>query len=142
MFSLVIKQMLYPSTISIASNLVTSINYLNTISEDDLELQTLIKSQDIVCDIEIIKSFLEEKSHLRDSSNTINQCINNLSQTLEELEGNITSITRKLQIHRQLWFNKFRSYNIIEEKKKIPMLISKLRHRFDLLIKITKVIKI
>ena len=55
----------------------------------------------------------------------------------QELEKNINSITTKIEDHKQLWFGFMRSYNIAEEKILIPILINQLKHRFEILIKIS-----
>ena len=55
-------------------------------------------------------------------------------------DNNINSITSKIELHKTLWFNSFRSYDIAKEKNQIPILIEKLKHRFDILIKISSVL--
>jgi hypothetical protein len=140
MLSIVASRIIYPeliirSCVSIATNLVTSVNYLVSISKSDIELQSMLTTNDIIEDINIIKTFIEEKQ-TTNHSETVRICIYNLSNTLSELEKNIKSITIKIETHKQLWFNYFRSYNIGEEKKQIPFLINKMKHRFELLIKI------
>jgi len=140
MLSIVASRILYPeliirSCVSIATNLVTSVNYLITISKSDAELQNLLTANDIIEDINIIKTFIEEKQ-ITNHSETVKICIENLNITLSELEKNIKSITTKIEMHKHLWFNYLRSYNIVEEKKQIPFLINKMKHRFELLIKI------
>lgn len=144
MIALVANQILYPeiilrSTISITTNLITSISYLNSISKGDKEIQSLLSTKDILADIDVIKCFLQEIETHPDSK-TISFCIKNLSDTLQELENNISSIVRKIQINKQLWFSYFRSYNIHEEKKQIHILVDKMNHRFNLLIKMSNVI--
>ena len=79
MLSLVANQILYPeivirSTISIASNLVTSVNYLNSLIKNDSHLQKLLNLNDIIEDIGIIKSFIEEKQK-QNSSKTLDKTI-------------------------------------------------------------------
>jgi hypothetical protein len=123
------------SSMSIASSLISSIIYLKNISKNDEELYNLIESYDIIEDISIIKNYIDEKKNIK--SNTISLCIKNLSITLFELEKYIKSITEKIENHNKLWFHRFRSYNISEEKKQIPLLILQLQHRFDILIKVT-----
>ena len=140
MLSLVATSILYPeliirSTVSLATNLTTSVGYLVSISKSDIELQNLLVDNDIIADINIIKTFIEEKE-ITNHSETVRICINNLSNTLSELEKNIASITIKIESHKDRWFSYIRSYNISEEKKKIPFLVDKMKHRFDLLIKI------
>jgi hypothetical protein len=58
---------------------------------------------------------------------------------LTQLENNINSITQKIQNHGKLWFGFMRSYGIEKEKKQIPILIDKMHHRFELLIKISSI---
>ena len=98
-------------------------------------MQKLLSKTDILHDIIVIKSFIDETG----KNTTIDVCIENLRETLSELESNISSITSKIENHNKLWFSYFRSYNINSEKEKIPFLIEKLKHRFDLLIKIKSV---
>lgn len=147
MLSIVANQLIYPevilkSTISITSSLINSIQYLNTITKktNNNELNTYLNLNEVVEDIGIIKSFIEEKQHSNIESKTMNICIENLTIILSELEYNINSITRKIENHHNLWFNYFRSYNISIESNKIPKLIEKMRHRFEILIKISSVI--
>jgi phenylalanyl-tRNA synthetase alpha subunit len=141
MLALMAGSIMYPelilrSSVSIATSLVTSVNYLISISHNDLDLHNLLISSDIVTDINIIKNFIEEKQH-SNHSETVRVCIENLSNTLSELENNIKNITTKIEEHNKLWFYRFRSYNITKEKASIPILIDQMRHRFDLLIKIS-----
>jgi hypothetical protein len=143
--SLVASRILYSDIIlktitSLSGNLISSVQYLKKISENDIDLQKLLNNSDITQDILIIKSFIEEnQEHF--NSNTLLACINNLNETLSELEIHINSITKKIKDHEQLWFRYFRYYDISKEKELIPLLIEKLRHRFNLLIKISSIIK-
>ena len=145
--SIMVSRILYPELIiktvtslsSISTNIIKSVHYLVTISKDDVALQNELMKSDIIQDISIIKSFIEENK-FDNTSHTIISCINNLNETLTELEINIHSITEKLHNHEKLWFRYFRSYNIEKEKELIPILIEKLRHRFNLLIKISSII--
>lgn len=148
MLSIVATQLINPevifkSTISITTNLINSIQYLNSITKktNNYELNSYLNLNEIIEDIGIIKSFIEEKQDSNNlESKTINICIENLSLILFELEDNINSITRKIENHHNLWFNYFRSYNISCESKKIPKLIDKMKHRFEILIKISSAI--
>jgi hypothetical protein len=134
--SILLPEIIIRSTVSITTNLITSVNYLISISKSDSELQNMLINNDIIEDISIIKHFIEEKQHTN-SSNTVHICIQNLNKTLTELEKNINSITTKIEAHKQLWFGFMRSYNITEEKTLIPILINQLKHRFEILIKIS-----
>ena len=148
MLSIVANQLIYPdiifkSTVTITSSLINSIQYLNTITKktNNNELNTYLNLNEVVEDIGIIKSFIDEKqNNNRLESKTMNICIENLSLILYELEYNINSITSKIENHHNLWFNYLRSYNISSESSKIPKLIEKMRHRFEILIKISSVI--
>ena len=115
-------------------------HYLKKISENDIDLQKLLNNSDITQDILIIKCFIEENHEYFDS-NTLLVCINNLNETLTELEIHVNSITKKIKDHEQLWFRYFRYYDISKEKEIVPLLIEKLRHRFNMLIKISSIIK-
>lgn len=141
MISLVANQILYPeivirSTISIASNLVTSMNYLNSLIKNDSNLQKLLNLNDIIEDIGIIKSFIEEKQK-QNNSKTLDICLENLGQILIDLEENINRITYKIENHKKMWFHNFRSYDIKIESENIPILLEKMNHRFEILIKIS-----
>ena len=113
MMSIVASQMLYPeilirSTVSIASNLVASATYLNSLIKHDTHLQNLLNLNDIIEDIGIIKSFIEEKEK-QNTSKTLGICLENLSQILQELEKNIDSVIHAIENHKHLWFNYFRN---------------------------------
>jgi hypothetical protein len=144
MMSIVASQILYPeivirSTVSIASNLVSSASYLNSLIKHDTNLQNLLNLNDIIEDIGIIKSFIEEKQK-QNKSKTLGICLENLGQILKELEKNIDSVIYKIENHKNLWFNSIRSYNITNESKNIPILLEKMKHRFEIVIKISSVI--
>lgn len=134
--TIIIPEIIIRSTVSITTNLISSLSYLKTISHSDTELQDMLTNSDIIEDISIIKHFIEEKQQ-HTSSNTIRICIEHLNKTLKELEQNISSITAKLESHKQLWFGFARSYNLSEEKRRIPQLTKQLKHRFEILIKIS-----
>lgn len=124
----------------IANNLIQSVSYLKSLSHYDVELKNIMINTDILEDIGIIKSFIEEKK-MSNNSQTIRICIDNLNETLMNLENNINSITTKIENHKKLWFNYCRSYNITQEKQQIPKLIHQMKHRFELLINISNNIK-
>jgi len=141
MLSIVASQIVYPelilkSSVSIANSLITSVSYLISISKDDIDLESILITNDIIEDINVIKTFIHEKQD-KNTSDTVKLCVNNLSKTLEELEKHISNITNKIENHKKLWFNSFRSYNITREKAVIPLLIRQMKHRFDLLVQIT-----
>ena len=145
--SMVVSKVLYPDVIfktitslsSLSSNLINSIYYLSSLSHKDTELQDLLIKTDIIQDILVIKCFIEEKKN-NDIKHTVLTCINNLNETILELDKNINSISIKIESHKTLWFNYFRSYDITKEKNQIPILIEKLKHRFELFIKISSII--
>ena len=144
MMSIVASQILYPeivirSTISIASNLVYSVKYLNSLITHDTHLQNLLNLNDIIEDIGIINSFVEEKQK-QNKSKTLDNCLENLGQILNDLEKNINSVIYKIENHKKLWFKSFRSYNINDEIKNIPILLEKMNHRFEIVIKISSAI--
>ena len=94
--SIVASTIIYPelilrSSVSLATNLVTSVNYLISISRSDIELQNLLISNDIIEDINIIKNFIEEKANKKHCQTT-QVCIENLNKTLIELEKNIKNM--------------------------------------------------
>jgi hypothetical protein len=125
--------------VNISSNLINSVTQLKILSEKDVDLQKLLVKSDIIQDILIIKSFIEEN---KSESYTILTCINNLKETMQEIETNINSISEKIKTHNNLWFKYFRYYDISSEKEMIPILIEKLRHRFNMVIKISSIANI
>lgn len=142
MLPIVAASMLYPeiiirSSVSITSNLIASISYLSTISRNDFELQKLL---DIVEDITIIKTFVEEKESTTNSK-TIGMCIKSLNDPLMKLEHVIDSITKKIHSHKDKWFNSIRSYDIAKEKEQIPVLVNQMKHRFEMLIKVSSTLR-
>lgn len=145
--TMVVSKVLYPELIiktitslsSLSSNLINSVYYLSSLAHKDTDLQDLLIKTDIIQDILIIKCFIEEKKN-NNIKQTVLTCINNLNETILELDKNINSITIKIETHKTLWFNYFRSYDITKEKNQIPILIEKLKHRFDILIKISTIL--
>ena len=135
--SIVLPEILIRSVVSISSSLITSISFLKTLTKDDLDLQKMIEIEDIETDILVIKNFIIEKS-TENNFHTVQLCIRNLAESLFELEKQISSINEKIESHTKLYFRQFRSYNIDIERKQIPFLIKQLKHRFELLLKISK----
>jgi hypothetical protein len=111
---------------------------LSEISYHDNELKDLIFTSDILEDIGIMKNFIEDMYLKKNLCKTVRICIDNLNQSLMNLEYNINSITFKIENHKNLWFSYVRSYNISNEKKQIPILMKQMYHRFDMLIHISK----
>ena len=128
-------ELVVTGAITMTTSLIKAVKYLSNISYMDTELQQILLNSDILQDITIIKTYIEEKKHLQDNE-SVKMCIASLNETLASLEETINSITYKLEKHKKLWFNSFRSYHISKEKEKIPVLIQQLNHRFDILIKI------
>ena len=140
MFALITTTIMLPefiltSGIQIATNLINSVNFLIKLSHSDSDLKNLLTTSDVLDDLGIIKQFILEQKSREHTQQSVSVCIDSLNQTLIQLENNINSITQKIQNHRNLWFNFIRSYGIDEEKKQIPILINKMRHRFELTIK-------
>ena len=123
----------------ITNNLITTFTYLKNLNHGDVELNEIITENDVVQDIIIIKSFLEEIEKTNQSK-TVSLCIQNLAVTLEKLEKILTSITTKIDNHKQLWFNSFRLYDIKNEKVLFPKLVNQMNHRFDILRMITQLL--
>ena len=141
MLSLVANTILYPeiiirSTVSITTNLIYSISYLQNVSKGDPEIK-LLNLVDILNEINIIKTFIEEKHYDSMKRKSILMCLQTLKSTLEELEKVINQITKKLQEHRLKWLNRFRSYNITEETNQLPILKDKMKKHFELFLKIS-----
>jgi hypothetical protein len=139
--SLLVANILYPELIiksitSISTNIISGIYHLISIT-NDADLQNLLISTDIIEDIKIIKSFIENKDIFKNETQI--SCVQNLNKTLIELETNINSITKKIEYHKTLWFSYIRSYDISKEKQNTSELIKQLNHRFELLIKICSI---
>lgn len=125
--------------VPLSTSLITGVKYLKTVSYNDNELQELLLSSDVINDILIIKSFLEEKKFDRKSP-TITSCISNLNEIMIDIEKVVNSMTKKIQVYNKSWFKYVWYYDIRQEKKELPVLIIKLKHRFNLLIKISNTI--
>ena len=134
---------LYPEIIiksitTITSSLISGIYNLITITQD-IDLKKILVTSDIVHDITVIKSFVKELE--KTENNTILTCVHNLNQTLKEIETTVNSIKNKFELHQKMWFSYFRSYDISSEKESITFLSNQLKHRFELLIKISSTLK-
>lgn len=138
--SIIYSTNIIKSLICLTSDVTKNIYNLIKIS-NDVELQNILLKSDIINDISIIKLFVEEESKINENNKTIISCLNNITETLKNLEININSLTNKINLNKQLYFSYFRSYNISEEKKNIIFLIDQLKHRFNILIKIISVMK-
>jgi hypothetical protein len=128
--------------IKISSALVNSIYYLTKISDDDQELKKILATTDIMTDILLIKSFIDDHNNLPKNdkiynSNSVSNCIKSLLDILTELEANIALSTKKIEEHKKLWFSSYRRYDISVEKESIILNSSILKHRFDMLLKIS-----
>ena len=140
MFALITTTIMLPefiltSGVQIATNLINSVNFLIKLSHSDSDLKNLLTTSDVLEDLGIIKQFILEQKSREHIQPSVSVCIDSLNQTLTQLENNINLITQKIQNHRNLWFGFMRSYGIETEKKQIPILIEKMRHRFELTIK-------
>jgi len=131
----IIKGLIYLTT-DITKNIYNLMKISN-----DIELQNILLKTDIINDISVIKLFVEEESKINENNKTVISCLNNIADTLKNLETNINSLTNKINLNKQLYFSYFRSYDISEEKKNIIFLIDQLKHRFNILIKIISVMK-
>ena len=134
---------LYPEIIiksitTITSSLISGIYNLITITQD-IDLKKILVTSDIVHDITVIKSFVKELE--KTENNTILTCVHNLNETLKEIETTVNSIKNKFEVHQKMWFSYFRSYDISSEKDSIIFLSNQLKHRFELLIKISSTLK-
>lgn len=138
--SIIYSTNIIKSLICLTTDVTKNIYNLIKIS-NDVELQNILLKSDIINDISIIKLFVEEESKINENNKTIISCLNNITETLKNLEININSLTNKINLNKQLYFSYFRSYNISEEKKNIIFLIDQLKHRFNILIKIISVMK-
>lgn len=125
------------SVVSLSSKLILSIYNIVLIS-NDIELEKLFISSDIIQDIEVINSFVKEKYKNIDNESILT-CLNNLNKTLIDIKSNIDTIRLKIESHKKIWFSTFRNYDINKEKEIIAILIKQLNHRFELLVKISSI---
>ena len=133
--TLLCPRLIMSTAINVTSNLISSIRYLSQLASADTQINELLISNDVLHDIIVIKTFIEELEK-KPINETLTVSIRNLGETLHHLEQNINSVTTKIENHKSLWFSYVRSYNLSEEKKNIPFLINQLKHRFELLIKL------
>lgn len=139
MLSIIASQLCYPEIIirsifSISNNIVSSIQYLKLIAKADYELYEILDESDVLSDIGVIKSFIDE-SKIKGSAMKI--AVHNLQETLNDLDSILNKIMNKVNNHRQLWFHRFRSYDIANDKIILNALIKRLKHRFTILINIS-----
>ena len=133
MLSLITGEFLLKNTIALTGSILTNINFIRSYKIRDDELDKIFIDCDILSDIGIIKTYLQEH---RNESATFKASVQNLNETLFYLEAEITTLTTKIRDHHQKWFYYYRYYDIIPEKKKIFMLIHQMNHRFEMLLKI------
>lgn len=138
LYNILCPEILLKSIIGLTGSILKGIYNLISITKDT-ELQDIILSSDIIHDITVIKSFIENIS--KPDNKTIMECINNINDTLQQLENTINSITNKFELHKNLWFSYFRSYDITSEKDTLKFLSNQLKHRFNILIKISTTLK-
>ena len=136
MLSLISSEFLVKNTISLSSSIISNINYIRTYKVHDDELDKIFVECDILSDIGIIKTYIDEHNYERAHSPSYKSSVQNLNETLFYLENEITKLTMKVKNHHEKWFAYYRSYDITSEKKRIFILIKQMNHRFDMLIKI------
>ena len=138
LYSALYPEVIIKSITSITTSLISGIYNLITITQD-VDLKKILITSDIIHDITIIKSFIKDLE--KTENNTIVTCIHNLNETLKEIETTVNSIKNKFELHQKMWFSYFRSYDISLEKESIIFLSNQLKHRFELLIKISSTLK-
>ena len=138
LYTAIYPEIIIKSITSVTASLISGIYNLITITQD-LDLKKILITSDIIHDITIIKSFIKELEDTK--NNTILTCVHNLNETLKELETTVNLIKNKFELHQKMWFSYFRSYDISSEKESITFLSNQLKHRFELLIKISSTLK-
>ena len=135
-------EVLIKSITSLTSALISNIYHIVSTTRD-IDLKKILLTTDIIHDITIIKSFIEEKEvkEVKEVNKTLLTCYHNIDETLKEIDDVIKSINNKFENHQKIWFSYFRSYDISLEKESIILLSDRLKHRFELLIKISSTIK-
>ena len=63
--------------------------------------------------------------------------INNLQETLHELDELLNKMMNKVKNHQNIWFHKYRSCDIANEKLLLVILINRMKHRFKLFLDIS-----
>lgn len=134
--SLIAGDFLLKSTLSITSSLIYNINTLRNIKFYDEDLKTIFIKNDVLSDIGIIKTYIEEQQQKLLTSPSVKASIENLNETLGYLEKEINSLTQKIKSHHLKWFASYRSYGIEREKQNILILTQQMNHRFEMLLKI------
>lgn len=139
LYNALYPEVLIKSITSLTSTLISNIyNIVSTTR--DIDLKKILLTTDIIHDITIIKSFIEEKE-VKEVNKTLLTCYHNIDETLKEIDDVIKNINNKFENHQKMWFSYFRSYDISLEKESIILLSDRLKHRFELLIKISSTIK-
>ena len=138
LYNVLCPEILIKSVTTLTTSLISGVYHLISITKDT-DLHKILITSDIIHDVTIIKSYIEDME--KTENKTILACIHNLNDTLTQLEHTINSITKKFELHKSLWFSYFRSYDITSEKESVLFLTEQLKHRFELLIKISSTIK-
>jgi hypothetical protein len=134
--SLIVSDLLLKSTLSITSSLIYNINYIRSIKFHDEDLKKIFIQNDVLSDIGIIKTYIEEQQQKHSTSPSLKASIENLNETLGYLEKEINILTTKIKTHHLKWFASYRSYGIEKEKQNILSLTQQMNHRFEMLLKI------
>lgn len=134
--SLIVSDLLLKSTLSITSSLIYNINYIRSIKFHDEDLKKIFIENDVLSDIGIIKTYIEEEQQKHSASPSLKAAIENLNETLGYLEKEINILTTKIKTHHLKWFASYRSYGIEKEKQNILSLTQQMNHRFEMLLKI------
>lgn len=138
MIGVISSEFLIRNTLSLSSSIISNINYMRTYKLHDDELSQIFIERDILSDIGIIKSYIDEHSVEQSESPTFRASVQNLNETLCYLEEEISKLTMKIKDHKHKWFSYYRSYDIAIEKKKIFILIDQMNHRFNMLLKVRR----
>ena len=138
LYNILSPEILLKSITVLSTSILKGVYNLISITKDT-ELQEIILSTDIIHDITVIKSFIEDIN--KTDNKTVIECINNINETLKQLENTINTITNKFELHKNLWFSYFRSYDITCEKDTLKFLSNQLKHRFNILIQISTTLK-
>ena len=136
MISYISSEFLIRNTLSLSSGIIANINFIRSYKLHDDELDKIFIERDILSDIGIIKSYIEEHNNNQQQSPTFRASVQNLNESLSYLEEEISKLVVKIKDHKHKWFSSYRSYDIVSEKKKIFILIDQMNHRFDMLLKI------
>lgn len=136
--------------INIISGITTTINGIYTIKDvisntttiGSKEVEHIMKEIDIEVRLKIIQMFLNELKITNDTPNTIQYCIQEIKNIINEIDKELNIIRERLYYNSKLWIGlSVRSYKFHNCKKRLENNFKKLDQRYQLLISVLSVDK-